>query len=60
VKRIVKRFDLSTSVTVCYDDQSKKYSVHVGECAPKRVEVEAVLIRFSTGAATYEKTGDQQ
>jgi hypothetical protein len=55
MKRLLKKLDLTTPATIYLDDDGKKMSVELGDCSPKKVEVEGGTVVFSTGTPTYEE-----
>jgi hypothetical protein len=56
MKRLVKKVDLITPTTIYFDEDTKKYSVEMGDCSPAEVDVEGRTLYFKTGEPECEET----
>jgi hypothetical protein len=48
MKRALKTVEVTTQLTIYFDDATKLYSVEYGELQPKRLEIDGAVFEFST------------
>jgi hypothetical protein len=49
--RVLRKLNLTTPITILYDEETESYIVRQGECLPDRITVEDITLAISSGSA---------